>query len=212
LPSLTMPSSSTQDSLTWCWKYRSAASTPGAETSRPRTLAMPSGVSSAGCSRRLSAWANRLLIGSLLLGRENLLDRHETAMLLNRHARACVLQQLRIHFPADHALTLGQAGLDLAPGIYQTAVAPGFPPVGPGPQQHLPVGSSGDGGECRGYHYKLGTLVAQRQVELGKAHIVTDGQAQPPDRCIHADHPVAVAVVAGLAVAALVVRHLHIEQ
>src|SRR5690554_7915531 len=95
--------------------------------------------------------------------------------------------------PADHALTLGQAGLDLAPGIYQTAVAPGFPPVGvgptlvggenvtlafdsPGPQQHLPVGGAGDGGECRGYHYKLGTLVAQRQVELGKAHIVTDGQ------------------------------------
>src|SRR5690606_40908188 len=117
----------------------------------------------------------------------------------------------------------GQAGLDLAPGIYQTAVAPGFPPVGvgptlvggenvtlafdgPGPQQHLPVGGAGDGGESRGYHYKLGTLVAQRQVELGKAHIVTDGQAQPPDRCIHADPPDPVAVIPGPAVPSPVVR------
>src|SRR5690606_5037155 len=174
-----MPSSSTQDSLTWCWKYRSAASTPGAETSWPRTLTMPSGVSSAGCSRRLSAWANRLLIGSLLLGRENLLDRHETARLLHRHARARVLQQLRIDFPACPALPRGHTRPDPAPGMDRTAVAPGPPPVGvgpplargenvpltfdgPGPQQHLPVGSSGDGGECRGYHYKLGTLVAHR--------------------------------------------------
>src|SRR5690606_13862539 len=139
------------------------------------------------------------------------------------------LQMLQVDLPADDALTPGQTGGDLTPGVDQTAVTEGLATVGmgtaliggkhialglyrPGTQQYLPVGGAGHRGKRRRNHDQLGPGVTQRLIQLGKAYIVTDAQPQPAHRGIDADDPVAIAVIPGFAVTALVVGHLDVEQ
>src|SRR5690606_12742686 len=168
---------------------------------------MLSGLRSAGCSSRLSACDSRLLINSMLPGRQDRPWRRKTAMPGNRHAPTNGLQMLQVDLPADDALTPGQTGGDLTPGVDQTAVTEGLATVGmgtaliggkhialglyrPGTQQYLPVGGAGHRGKRRRNHDQLGPGVTQRLIQLGKAYIVTDAQPQPAHRGIDADDPV----------------------
>ena len=71
---------------------------------------------------------------------------------------------------------------------------------------------AGHRGECRGRADQLGAGLAQPRVQLRKAQIVTDAQAQPADRRIRHHHLLTVPVVIGLPIAAAVVAHVDVEQ
>ena len=65
----------------------------------------------------------------------------------------------------------------------------------PGAQQYVPMGSAGYRGKGRRHHYQLSPGAPQRCVEFGKAHIVTDAQAEPSYGGIDTDEVVAEAIL-----------------
>ncbi|MNN80608.1 hypothetical protein D3C81_1973590 [compost metagenome] len=53
---------------------------------------------------------------------------------------------------------------------------------------------------------------AQFAVQLGKAQVIADRQANPADGRVRHNHPAAISIVIGFTITATIVRHVHIEQ
>jgi hypothetical protein len=126
-------------------------------------------------------------------------------------------EALAPHFAGDDAFAFRQHGDDLAPGIDDQAVPEGAPTVlvppalgrgrdvalvldRPGTQQHFPVRKAGRMGEGRGHAEQVAGRLHQRPVELGKAQVVADAQADAKARRVERDR-----LAAGLQGAAFVV-------
>ncbi|MNZ99035.1 hypothetical protein D3C78_1183440 [compost metagenome] len=53
---------------------------------------------------------------------------------------------------------------------------------------------------------------AQFAVQLREAQVVTDRQANPPNRCVRHHDPTAISIVIGFTITAAIVGHVDVEQ
>ncbi len=83
---------------------------------------------------------------------------------------------------------------------------------GAGPQQGLPVRLAGHGGEGGRHQQHAGAGAGQPAVQLGKAQIITDREAEGTKRGVHQHRLLAGAEGLRLPIAAVIVRHVHVEQ
>ena len=197
VPSLTMPSSSAQDS--WCvsWKYRSAKSTECASTS-PNTRSRRRSSSPLGCRIRSRASASGSLPGVLTHGcsvREGTMRERGKAF-----AHAGLAGQ--VHFRDRTAAAARHALQNPSPVVDDHAVAVSLTSARmearlrgrenitqildrPRPQQGLPVRPPRGRGKRRGHHQQLRARGAQVPVQLREAHVVAHRKAEPARRGVH---------------------------
>ncbi len=83
---------------------------------------------------------------------------------------------------------------------------------GAGPQQRLPVRLAGHGGKGGRHQQHAGTGTGQLAVELGKAQIITDREAEGTKGRVHQHRRLPRAEGLRLTVATVIVRHIHVEQ
>src|SRR5437660_11890379 len=119
-------------------------------------------------------------------------------MLDRRDARAGLGRGRKVDIGKDHARLLTALCQDLAPRRYDYAVAIGAAAVlmqaplcggehegaglnGAGADEHLPMGLARLSGEGRRDGDELGAGCGERAVERGKAEVVADAEAQPPE-------------------------------
>src|SRR5580704_13854698 len=204
LPSLTMPSSSDQDS--WCasWKYTSAKSTecvmtsPNTWSRRPSSRPLGRRIRSRAMLRG-SAEAAGVACGcnSFISDSCSGVDCRENAVLKCREVAANFRLGIKIDGGHDTAATPRQPLQNAAPGVDDHAVAVGFAPAGMKPrlgrrnhvakvldgaraEQGLPVRPPRRAGERRRYRQKLRARGAQRAIQLGEANVVADRETELP--------------------------------
>ncbi|MCY1176137.1 hypothetical protein D9M73_163980 [compost metagenome] len=83
---------------------------------------------------------------------------------------------------------------------------------GPRTNQHIPMRRAGHRREGRrgGNQFRAGC--AQFAVQLREAQVVTDRQANPPNRCVRHHDPTAISIVIGFTITAAIVGHVDVEQ
>ncbi|MNP25534.1 hypothetical protein D3C76_1183470 [compost metagenome] len=147
----------------------------------------------------------------------------------HRHPRPDGRLFAAIAFGQQHGLALILLCQYPPPGVDNGRVPPGFPRPrmrstlggrehitlgfdGSRTNQHIPVCSTGHGSKGRGCGNQLGTGGSQFAVQLRKSQVITDCQADSPDRCVRNHHATAISIVIGFAITAAIVRHVHVEQ